>query len=92
MSQTDYSILVSKPGKGHPGIPDSALLIRDNGGNSRSVTNAAEEVVEELVANGHLMPNDQRLFYWDTMGNMDEIVVKDGKFVTIKAGPVQGHF
>ena len=41
-----------------------------------TITNAAEEVVAELV--GHL--RGRRLFYYDSDNRLDEILIKDGKF------------
>jgi hypothetical protein len=57
------------------------LIIRDVGPweTFLSVTNAAEEVVEELVKSGQLSEGF-RLFYYDSEGILDEILVKDGKF------------
>jgi hypothetical protein len=44
-----------------------------------TVSNAAEEVVEELVRSGQLSEG-LRLFYYDSEGVLDEILVKDGNF------------
>jgi len=44
-----------------------------------TVTNDAENVVKELVAKGYLA-DGRRLFYYDTDGILDEILVKDGAF------------
>lgn len=61
---------------------DEPLVIKDMGPWTKymSVTNGAERVVEELYSRGLLPPN-RRLLYFDTEGQLDEIVVKDGKFV-----------
>jgi hypothetical protein len=66
-----------------------ALLIRDVGPWSHypTITNAAETVVEELVALGRLQPNGQRLLYIDSAGEMDELLVKDGRFADFKLLP-----
>jgi hypothetical protein len=58
------------------------LVIRDIGPweEYMSVTNGVESVVEELYNIGYLPPG-RRLFYFDSEGQLDEIVVKDGKFV-----------
>lgn len=63
------------------------LLIRDVGPWDRfgTVTNAAEEVVAELVAAGRLTPG-RRLFYYDSNETIDEIVVLGGRFVGFKPG------
>jgi hypothetical protein len=42
-----------------------------------TITNAPEEVVEHMVANGL---GDRRLFYIDSEGQQDELKVKDGRF------------
>jgi hypothetical protein len=59
-----------------------AVLIRDLGPHDQflTVTNAAEEVVEEMYAAETLKPG-QRLFYYDSEGDVDEIVHEDGRFV-----------
>jgi hypothetical protein len=59
-----------------------ALLIRDVGPWTHylTVTNAAEIVVAELVTQGALKPNGQRLLYVDSAGELDEILVSDGRF------------
>lgn len=61
------------------------LIIRDVGPWDRffTITNAAEQVVEELRAKGHL-PDGRRLLYYDSEGNLDEILIKDGKFDEFK--------
>lgn len=41
-----------------------------------TITNASETVVEELIER----LNGRRLFYYDSYGNLDEILIKDGKF------------
>ncbi len=51
-----------------------------------TVTNDAENVVRELAAEGHLS-NGRRLFYYDSEGQLDEILVKDGVFVGFAPGP-----
>lgn len=63
----------------------SPLVIRDLGPWSRfaTVTNAAEEVVAELIGNGYLR-RDQRLLYYDSEGELDEIIHQDGKFVRFR--------
>lgn len=49
-----------------------------------SVTNDAEAVVAEMTALGL---GKRRLFYFDSMGNRDEILHEAGKFAGFKAGP-----
>lgn len=57
------------------------VIIEDVGPWDRfpTVTNDAEAVVDQLVADEVLGPG-QRLFYFDSEGTMDEIVVKAGRF------------
>lgn len=67
--------------------PGSTLIIRDVGHeNHRSVTNDAENVVDDLALLGWLPPG-RRLFYYDSEGQLDELLVRDGKFAGYKAGP-----
>ena len=62
------------------------LVIRDVGPWDKrpTVTNDAEDVVRRLVEEGRL-PEGRRLLYYDSEGNLDELVVKDGKFAGFKA-------
>ena len=57
---------------------EDCLLIRDIGpwDHHPSVTNAAEEVVEELAPHLH----GRRLEYIDSDGQRDQLLVRDGKF------------
>ena len=66
------------------------LLIRDLGpwDKHMSITNGAEDVVRRLVAAGRL-PEGRRLFYYDSEGQLDEILVKDGKFAGFAPGPMR---
>lgn len=61
--------------------PAEPLVIRDIGPFDRfpKVTNSAEEVVEELVRVGYLDPG-RRLLYYDSDGQLDEILIRDGRF------------
>jgi hypothetical protein len=63
------------------------VVLRDLGPGDKymSVTNAAEEVVAELITSGQLK-TDQRLFYFDSENELDELVVKDGKFAGFSPG------
>lgn len=76
MKQVSYQIVEETP---------THILIRDIGPWDKylSVTNGAEIVVEELA--GRL--NGRRLFYIDTEGLTDELLVQDGQFAGFKAGP-----
>lgn len=57
------------------------LVIKDVGPWDRyfTVTNDAENVVQELVRDGQL-PAGRRLFYYDSQNDFDEILVVNGKF------------
>lgn len=64
------------------------LVIRDLGpwDQHPTVTNDAEGVVERLVAVfGRL--GGRQLFYFDSLGDLDEIVIRDGKFAGFRPGP-----
>ena len=50
-----------------------------------SVTNAAEDVIEELWKQGSLS-SQKRLFYKDTEGQIDELIHVNGVFKGFKAG------
>lgn len=58
-----------------------AIVIRDIGPWSlwMTVTNAAEETVAELLADGELPPG-RRLFYLDSEGEPGELKVSEGRF------------
>lgn len=63
------------------------VIIRDeNRRGYQSVTNAAEDVVRELAA---LYPG-RRIFYYDTMGRLDELVHEGGTFVGFAPGGPEG--
>ena len=60
------------------------IIIRDIGAYSgyMSVTNAAEQVVAELLAT----LKGRRLFYYDSEGRLDELVIKNNKFSKFRTG------
>lgn len=60
----------------------SFVLIQDMGpwNQHKSVTNDAESVVEELAPG----LGDRKLFYIDSDGRTDRLLVKDGKFAGFK--------
>lgn len=62
------------------------LIIKDmgHGTGCPTVTNDAEAVVAELAP--RLSPR-QRLLYYDSDNNLDELKIKDGKFVGF--GPIR---
>lgn len=71
-------------------VPGKPLIIRDVGPFDRfmTITNAAEHVVAELVE-AQRLPAGRRLLYFDSYGQLDEIVVRDGKFSGFKRGENQ---
>lgn len=82
MRRASYVIVKDKP--------DEPLVIRDVGPWEicPTVTNAAEEVVVELVRTGHLTEG-RRLLYYDSENVLDELLVKDGKFAGFAPGPAR---
>lgn len=74
----NFVVISNKPGK--------YLIIKDIGPWDKymTVTNAAEEVVEFLHST-NLLSNNQRLLYYDSEGDLDELLVSDGKFAGFKA-------
>lgn len=73
----------------NPFAPEwNPLVIRDIGPWDRymTITNDAEHVVEELVSKG-VLPAGRRLLYYDSEGELDELLVKDGKFAGFAPGP-----
>jgi hypothetical protein len=60
------------------------IYIRDVGGNYRSVTNDAEKVIEKLTTENDL--GNRRIFYMDTMGQIDELLHKGSRFTGFKFG------
>jgi hypothetical protein len=69
----------------NPTDPGQPVVIRDLIG-PVSVTNDAENVVAMLLRRGTLRPG-QRLLYFDTDGNLDELLVRDGRFAGFAPGP-----
>lgn len=61
------------------------VVIKDMGSDSGlSVTNDAENVVRKLVLG--LPLGNRRLFYFDSVGRLDEICVEGGKFAGFALG------
>lgn len=69
-------------------LRSSALFIRDLGpwDRQRTVTNDAVNVVQRLIDGGFL-PSGRRLFYYDSGGQLDELLIKDGRFAGFALGP-----
>lgn len=70
-------------------VNDQRILIRDLGPWDQypTVTNNAEAVVQELVDVYGKDLCRRRLFYFDSEGDMDELLVKDGIFAGFKFLP-----
>lgn len=66
-------------------LPDR-LVILDLGG-GMSITNDAEWVVSQLVDESFPGPKNRRLFYYDSVGDLDELVIVMGKFYAFEPGP-----
>jgi len=64
------------------------VVIRDLGPWDRylSVTNDAEAVVDDIVTSGRLCPG-QRILYYDSDGQLDELLVEGGRFAGFAQGP-----
>jgi hypothetical protein len=77
LSHANYCIVKDEPGE--------PLVIQDVGPHNKymTVTNDVEFVVEELVRNGRL-EKGRRLLYYDSEDALDEIEVRNGKFVGFK--------
>lgn len=67
---------------------DAPLVIRDLGpwDQHPTVTNDAEGVVARLFRDG-LIPGRRRLLYFDSDGNLDELLHDGGKFAGFAPGP-----
>lgn len=71
---------------------DGSITIRDIGpwDQFATVTNAAEETVREILDR---FPTTKRIFYYDSYGDKDELLIKDGKFAGFAPGTDnQGSF
>jgi hypothetical protein len=67
-------------------VTDDFIYIKDAGGNLKSITNDAEWVLSKLAADcGGL--KKRRIFYMDTIGQIDEITHdREGHFTGFKPG------
>jgi hypothetical protein len=67
-------------------VTDNFIYIKDVGDNSKSITNDAEWVLQKLAVDcGGL--KKRRIFYMDTMGQIDEIAYDGkGRFIGFKPG------
>lgn len=72
-----------------PASTPETLVIRDVGhATGMSITNDAEAVLAHLVGHGALTEG-RRLMYYDSDGNLDEILVHDGRFAGFRPGPLR---
>lgn len=62
---------------------DAEVVIKDLNTSSMSVTNDAENVVFDLYDRGALW-HGKRLLYFDSNGDLDEIVHEHGRFVDFR--------
>ncbi len=69
-----------------------AVVLEDLGPWERhlTITNDAENVVRELVGRGQL-PSSMRLLYYDSDGDLTEILVTDGAFAGFAPYEQQGR-
>lgn len=68
-----------------------SVVIRDVGGpRDMSVTNDAENVVQDLYLKG-MLPEGVQLYYYDSDGRLDQLKVSGGVFVDFAPGPVDGR-
>jgi len=65
-------------------IEEDYIYIKDDGGDSRSITNDAEWVISELADSFDI--SKRRIFYMDSFGIIDELVHENGIFKEFKAG------
>lgn len=72
----NYTVVLDKPDR---------LVICDNGPWDRymTVTNDAENVVKELAPR----LNGRMLLYFDSEGDLDQLLVRDGKFAGFAPAP-----
>lgn len=75
-SKASWYLKGSSPGSVH-------IVDESNDTGSVSITNDAENVVREVVERY----GNKRIFYTDTMGNIDELVHENGEFTGFAPGP-----
>ena len=70
--RANYKIVKEGPGM---------VVLRDLGPWDKflTITNAAEEVVQEMINLGRYQPGG-RILYYDSEGELTELLVRDGKF------------
>lgn len=73
MDRSDYKIRLYHP---------EYLIIEDLNLGGRSVTNDVENVVSELLE----LLGGRKLYYIDSMGNMDQILIRHDRFDGFKPG------
>lgn len=69
-----------------PELPYGSYLIKSIGvADDVTIANNASSIVRSLVADG--MKDRNRLFYYDSEGNIDEITHRDGRHIGFAPGP-----
>ena len=84
MNEAKYIVLGTKEWVEDHSNP---LVLRDMGPHDeyKTITNAAEEVIIELKENG-LLSEGRRVFYYDSAGQRDELLHKNGEFYNFAFG------
>ena len=79
-NQANFDVVEQNDRKGY-------VVIKDLGpwDQFMTVTNAAEWVVEKLFVDG-ILKQGERLFYWDSEGTLDEIIIVDNQFAGFRPG------
>lgn len=73
---------------GHAVTFDGPFICLEDTGKGRSITNAAEEVIQHLetaTAAYGIDLDRYAVIYRDTMGNWDQLLHRDGRFVGFKS-------
>lgn len=63
------------------------VIIKDSNKGDMSVTHDADNIVAELS----VFLKGRKLYYYDTDNNLDEIVIRNGKFAGFKTGGPAEH-
>lgn len=69
-------------------VSDEFVTIQDDG-NGVTITNDAEAVVLDVLE--HWGRKAKRIFYYDTDGNLDELVHADGRFIRFAVVQTEGR-
>lgn len=73
-------------------ITDDHLIVADVGHayGCLTVTNDVNRVVSSLHHKTGFLPNDRRLFYYDSEGDLCEVLHTDGRFIGWRPGGPEG--